>query len=72
MHDFSTICLNKSGNKKRTSENFSILFSVMASLTYFLVFVVLYLKLNENIYQMHESTFLSYLFIEMSLVMPSI
>ena len=42
--NFSTICLNKSGNKKRTSRSFSILFSVMGSLE-ITVFVVLYLKL---------------------------
>ena len=69
--------IDKSGNKKRTSGSFSILLSVMVSLeisssTYFLVVVVLYLKLNENIDQMHESTFLSYLFIGMSLVMSTI
>ena len=43
-----------------------------SSLTDVLVFVMLYLKLNENIDQMHESRFLSYLFIGMSLVMSSI
>ena len=30
--NFSTICLNKSGNKKRINKSFSILFSVMGSL----------------------------------------
>ena len=52
---------------KRAIENepvgvFSILFSVMEdrSLTYFPFFVVLYLKMVENIDQVHESSFFSY------------
>ena len=62
-HNFSTI----STYTKRAIENepvgvFSILFSVMEdrSLTYFPVFVVLYLKMVENIDQVHESSFFSY------------
>ena len=61
MHDFSTVCLNKSGNKKQTSGSLLILFSVMASLDQ-----------NENIDQMHENTFLSSMFIEMNLMTSSI
>ena len=64
---FSTICLNKNDNKKRTSGSFSILFSVMgslkdSSLTYFPVFVVLYLEIVGNIDQMHKNTFSYYQF----------
>ena len=53
MRKFSTLGLNKSSNKNRT-RSFSILFSVIgklrgSSLTYFSGFLVLYLKLFENI-----------------------
>ena len=56
---FSTMGLNKSSNKNRTRRGFSILFSVMRSfsgrsLTYFPVFVVLCLKLFDNIDQMSK------------------
>ena len=70
-HSFLTICLNKSGNKKRTSRSFLVLFSVIgsfnteSSLTYLIpVFVVLCLNINENIDQMHKSIFFSFPFIE--------
>ena len=74
---FSTIWLNKNDNKKRTSRSFSILFLVMESLKIvlqctFLVFVVLYLEIVENIDQMHKSTFSYYQLIEMSLMTSSI
>ena len=41
-----------------------------SSLTYFPVFVALYiyLKINENIDQMHENTFFSNLFLKMTLM----
>ena len=47
MRNFSTICQNKSSNKKRNRSSFSILFAV----------IVLYLKLFENTDQMSESHF---------------
>ena len=43
-----------------------------SSLTYFLVFVVLYLEIVENIDQMHKSTFCYYQLIETSLMTSSI
>ena len=55
-HTFLTICLDKSGNKKRTSKSFSISVSSYrklrdSSLTNIPVFVVLCLKIVENIDQ---------------------
>ena len=63
-HSFLTICLNKIGNRKRTSKNFSILIAVMGSLKIallqsFPVSVVLCLEKIENIDRMNESTFFS-------------
>ena len=54
MHDFSIICLNNSGIKKMKQwKFFNSVFSYgkfrYSSLTYFLVFVVLYLNLNEKL-----------------------
>ena len=58
MSHFWTIRLNKNDNKKRNSRSVPILFSVIeSSLTYFSVFVVLYLEIVENIDQMHKNTF---------------
>ena len=45
---------------------------IFCCLTNFLVFAVLYLKMVESIDQMHDSSFFSYQFIEMSLMMSSI
>ena len=73
MHNFLTICLNKSSNEKTNQkEFFDSVFSYGklrgSSLTYFPVFVVLYLKLFERIDQISESTFFSWYFIEMKLM----
>ena len=70
-HNFWTIGLNKSSNENRTRR--SLFYSVFSygkhkdsSLTYFLVFVLWYLELFENIDQMSKKhIFFSFYFIEM-------
>ena len=72
---FSTIWLNKN-DKKKTVGVFNSVFSYGkvrdSSLTYFSVFVVLYLEIVENIDKMHTSTFSYYQLIETSLMLSSI
>ena len=62
--NFSTICIDKSNNKKMNQwEFFNSVFSYRklrdSSLKYFPVFVAFYLKLVENNDKMQESTFFS-------------
>ena len=62
MSHFSTICLNKNDNKKRTSRTFfNSVFGYGelkdSTLTYFPGLAVLCLEIVENIGQMHKSTF---------------
>ena len=59
MCNFSTIGLTKNGNENRTIRSFSLLFFSFgklrgSSLTYFPVFVVLYLKVFKNMDQMSK------------------
>ena len=59
MRNFSTIGLTKNGNKKSTHKEFyDSVFTFgklrSSSLTYFPVFVVLYLKVFENMDQMSK------------------
>ena len=76
MRNFSTIFINKSGNKKPVGV-FQSVFSI-GSLEialyhiFFPVFVVLHLEIIENIDQLHENTFFSSSFIEMSLMISSV